>query len=302
MKKKSLAVLLTCFNRREKTLNCLKALEHQVCLDSVIISIYVVDDGSTDGTAEAIRNSFPYVHIINGDGNLFWNGGMSLAFDAASKQGYDYYLWLNDDTLLYQSAVYNLFKTAAELEEKLNSRIIIIGSTQDPVTSELTYGGIKKGPWWQPLKFSLVVPGDRAISCDTMNGNCVLLPRQVTDIVGNLDPGFDHNLGDYDYGLRASKYQCTIWITPGYVGTCSANPHSSRIDKSLNSTEQVMSKLNHPKGLAFKDVTLHSLMEWKIFSRRHGGLLWPVFWLLPYRRLLPSFIKAKLYLARLSFL
>jgi GT2 family glycosyltransferase len=294
MKEKKLAVLLTCFNRQEKTLNCLKGLEKQVCLDSVVLSIYVVDDGSTDGTAEAIRNNFPKVHVIKGDGSLFWNGGMRLAFDVASKQGYDYYLWLNDDTLLYPNAISNLLKTAVELEEKLDSRIVVVGSTQDPTTLELTYGGIKKGKWWQPLKFSVVQPGDEAISCDTMNGNCVLLPRQVTEIVGNLDPGFDHDLGDYDYGLRARRHQCTLWIMPGYVGTCSANPHSSRVDKSINSTEQVISKLNHPKGLAFKDVTLHPLMEWKIFSRRHGGLLWPIFWLLPYRRLLPRFIKARL--------
>ena len=294
MKEKSLAVLLTCFNRREKTLSCLEALRQQVCLDSVVLSIYVVDDGSTDGTTESIQNNFPSVHTIKGDGNLFWNGGMRLAFDAASKQGYDYYLWLNDDTLLYPNAISNLLKTAIKLEERFNSRIIVVGSTQDSATLELTYGGIKKGKWWQPLKFSLLVPGDRPISCETMNGNCVLLPRQVTEVVGNLDPGFDHDLGDYDYGLRARSHQCTLWITPGYVGTCPANPHSSRIDKTLNSTEQVISKLSHPKGLALKDVTLHPLMEWKIFSRRHGGFLWPLFWLLPYRRLLPSFIKARL--------
>lgn len=291
MKKISLAVLLTCFNRQEKTLNCLRALEKQVCLDSVILSIYVVDDGSTDGTAEAIRTDFPNVHVIQGDGNLFWNGGMRLAFDVASQQGYDYYLWLNDDTLLYQNAISNLLRAAIELEKKLDSRIVVVGSTQDPTTLEHTYGGINKGKWWQPLKFSLVLPSDKAISCDTMNGNCVLLPRQVTEIVGNLDPGFDHDLGDYDYGLRARKQQCTLWVVPGYVGTCSANPHSSRIDTSLNSTGQVMRKLNHPKGLAFKDVTLHPLMEWKIFARRHGGLFWPIFWLLPYRRLLPSLLK-----------
>jgi GT2 family glycosyltransferase len=60
--------------------------------------------------------------------------------------------------------------------------------------------------------------------CDTMHGKCVLIPRSVVQIVGNLDPAFVHYIGDWDYGLRTRQEGCTVWIAPGYLGTCSLNP------------------------------------------------------------------------------
>ncbi|MBD2260592.1 glycosyltransferase family 2 protein [Pseudanabaena sp. FACHB-2040] len=293
MKQESLAVLLTCFNRREKTLSCLRAIYNQELTEAVSLLVYLVDDGSTDGTAVAVKEAFPEVNIIYGSGNLFWNGGMRLAFAEASKQAYDFYLWLNDDTHLYPDAICRLLDTAHLLYERGKSRSIVIGSTQDPKTGALTYGGIRQRCWWRPLQFSLEVPSDQVKACDTMNGNCVLLSKAVIEVVGNLDPAFDHDLGDYDYGLRAKRQQCSIWITPGYIGTCPPNPHSSRMDKSLSSIDQRLSKVNHPKGLALDNVTLHPFTEWKVFSQRHGGLLWPIFWLLPYRRLLTSLFAFK---------
>jgi GT2 family glycosyltransferase len=102
-----IAVLLTCHNRKEKTLQCLDALYAQQGLEEYFtIEVYLVDDASTDGTAAAITASFPNVHIIQGDGNLYWNRGMHLAWNTASKaRDFDYYLWLNDDTFLEKNAL-----------------------------------------------------------------------------------------------------------------------------------------------------------------------------------------------------
>ena len=101
---KQLAVLITCHNRRDTTLSCLKALYQQ----DVIIDVFLVDDGSSDGTTEAINSYYPDVNVIEGNGNLYWGGGMRLAFAEAMKHSYSYYLWLNDDTLLEPQAINNL--------------------------------------------------------------------------------------------------------------------------------------------------------------------------------------------------
>ena len=55
-----IAVLLTCHNRREKTLSCLKNLLEQN-LEDIDLSVYLVDDGSSDGTSDAIKEHFPEV-------------------------------------------------------------------------------------------------------------------------------------------------------------------------------------------------------------------------------------------------
>jgi hypothetical protein len=36
--------------------------------------------------------------VLGGDGSLFWNGGMRLAYADAMRSDFDYYLWLNGDT------------------------------------------------------------------------------------------------------------------------------------------------------------------------------------------------------------
>ena len=69
-----IAVLLTCFNRKEKTLACLDALFKQALPADVDILAYLVDDASTDGTSEAVRQTYPQVKIFSCHGNLFGNG------------------------------------------------------------------------------------------------------------------------------------------------------------------------------------------------------------------------------------
>ena len=63
----TLAVLITCHNRKDTTLSCLGRL-FSIRKD---IDVYCVDDSSADGTAEAIRDGFPQVNLISGDGIFF---------------------------------------------------------------------------------------------------------------------------------------------------------------------------------------------------------------------------------------
>ena len=77
----TIAVLLTCFNRRAKTLAALEALFKQDGAGTTFaLNVFLVDDGSSDGTGDAVRGAFPQVHVIDGTGDLYWNGGMRRAF------------------------------------------------------------------------------------------------------------------------------------------------------------------------------------------------------------------------------
>lgn len=86
----NIAVLLTVHDRKNKTLRCLENLYKQVLPNYLRLDIYLTDDGCTDGTPEAIKRQFPKVHIIKGDGNLFWNRGMYRAWEEAAKQDYNF--------------------------------------------------------------------------------------------------------------------------------------------------------------------------------------------------------------------
>ena len=86
------AILLTCYNRKDQTLECLKSLKK----NTLFFKIFLVDDGSTDGTAKAVSACYPDVNIITGNGQLYWNRGMHLAWETASKNDFDFYIWIND--------------------------------------------------------------------------------------------------------------------------------------------------------------------------------------------------------------
>ena len=87
-----IATLLTFFNRKDKTLSCLESL-FKVCKlyneksssESIDLSVFLVDDGCTDGTADAIKEKFQDkpIHIIRGTGSLYWCRGMCLAWNSA---------------------------------------------------------------------------------------------------------------------------------------------------------------------------------------------------------------------------
>lgn len=210
-----LAILLTVYNRKDKTLSCLRELKKQV-LQNIKLHVYLTDDGSTDGTFEAISYCYPEIKIIKGDGNLFWNRGMLTAWREAAKLDFDYYLWLNDDTVLFSDSLQKLVNTSKSYHD--NS--IIVGSTCDNEDRKnTTYGGRKFG-----RNYKLIIPDDdKSIPCDTFNGNIVLIPRKVFNTVGFNDSYFHHSFGDIDYGLSARKKGFTNYIAPGYYGICKRN-------------------------------------------------------------------------------
>ena len=210
---KKIAVLLTVHNRKEKTLNCLRAL-HKNEEMGIQLDVFLTDDGCTDGTVQAVLNEFPTTHIICGDGNLYWNRGMLSAWKVAVKNHPDYYLWLNDDTILKTDAIERLLG----ISSKLGDRSIVVGSTSDN-KGHLSYGGRRNDK-----KHTLITPDmERAVECSTFNGNIVLIPSYVFNQVGFNDPYFHHSFGDIEYGLRAGMLGVKSYIAPGFYGICERN-------------------------------------------------------------------------------
>jgi len=220
-----IAVLLTCHNRCATTVACLEALSAQCLPQDTELTTYLVDDGCTDGTVGTVVQRFPEVRIIRGDGNLYWCGGMRAAWSAAiAAADYDSYLWLNDDVMLLPAAISTLVKSCREVAV-VGRPGIILGSTCDPDSGRRTYGG-RRG-------VKVVEPSVDMQTCDTMNGNIVLVPREVFRVVGNLSPDFRHIFGDQDYGFRARRAGFDLWVAPGFLGQCRRNPCPSWADPTV---------------------------------------------------------------------
>jgi len=257
---KYIAVLLTVYNRKEKTLSCLKNLYAQQIPGNYTVDIFLTDDGCTDGTPEAVERLFPQVHVIRSEGDLFWNRGMCVAWKkAAETRDYDFYMWLNDDTFLYSNAINSMIQCS----DGCNNLSIVVG-TACAVNSKdkITYGG------WS-FKDGLIVATDKPLVCDYFNGNIVLFPKSVYLKVGTNDPIFRHALGDFDYGLRAKKRGVLSVVAPGILGECDEHE-----------TWPVWCNPDKPFGerwKAFRTPLGQNPEEYFIYEKRHNGLLMACF-------------------------
>ena len=139
----------------------------------------MVDDASTDGTAAAIRTEYPWVEVIDGSGALFWNRGMYVGFGAALQRPADYYLWLNDDTVLVADALQSLLQQSEQLRRAEGTPVIVVGATAERSSGRVTYGGRVRRSRLRRFNFELVWDEKRPVPCEAIEGNCVLIPREV---------------------------------------------------------------------------------------------------------------------------
>lgn len=251
----NIAILLTVHNRKATTLRCLDMLYHQELPNNCQLEVWLTDDGCTDGTPEAVMQDYPDVHIVKGDGTLYWNRGMHKAWKEASQaKDYDYFLWLNDDTNMYNNAIAELLSASQSKEDKA----IIVGATVSPSRpGTTTYGGRNASGSIPPLDGKLQ-------QVHHFNGNIVLVPRYVHNILGNLDPYFTHSKGDFDYGMRASKQGIESYQVGKPLGECETHP---RVDKWCDPEIPFRKRwtyMHMPTGMPANE-TFH-------LERRHCGL------------------------------
>ncbi|MCL6266231.1 glycosyltransferase family 2 protein [Flagellimonas myxillae] len=289
-----LAVLLTCFNRKEKTVAALTALEaaYKKAEDNWEMSIYLTDDGSSDGTSEAVAANFPDAKILEGTGSLYWAGGMRNSWGEAVKGDYDAYLLLNDDTNVSP----NLFDAVAKTHEFCLSNFgkggIYVGTTVDADTKKVTYGGsLFKNRFL--AKISRIQPKDHPVPCHLGNANIMWVSKNVVDDVGILSEGYVHGMADYDYTLKANKKNLPSLVMPGIVGECT-NDHNDPYQKFFKlSLKERFKMLYNPIGFDFVSQTYH--------MRKHFPLRYPFFVMVGYVKVLfPKLYYHLLYKRRKS--
>lgn len=249
-----IAILLTCFNRKEKTLTALSDIyeAEKAFKTNIDFKVYLTDDGCTDGTGDAVHEKFPEVIVLEGTGELYWAGGMRNSWREALKKNYDAYLLLNDDTHTYACLFQELFTTHNYCLNKYEQGGIYIGSTRDNQTQKLSYGGavfINKAK----AHYVKVIPnGLEPQECELGNANIMLVHKDAVDKIGMLSEGYVHGLADFDYTLKAKKAGVPVLIAANFLGDCT-NDHSDTYQRFAKLPfGKRLKMLYNPIGLDFK--------------------------------------------------
>src|SRR5690349_1988561 len=93
----AVSIIVLNYNGLQDTMACLRSLEH---LTYSRASIILVDNASTDGTADVVRRAYPNVTVMETGMNLGFTGGNNVAIEHALEHGADYVMLLNNDTIV----------------------------------------------------------------------------------------------------------------------------------------------------------------------------------------------------------
>lgn len=255
----TVAIIMSVFNRREKTLRCLSLCFEQIAsfksAGKYTFTVYLTEDACTDGTADAVAEMFPQVRIIHGTGSLFWNRGMCAAWNEAAKESPDFYLWINDDTMIRPGALAALLDNSAAL----GNRAIVAGTAVGS-DGKLSYGGrTRSGRLINP---DPIIP----VACDLFNGNLVLVPDYVYQRLGTMDPFYSHSFGDFDYAVRALKDRITSVVAPGILAECDRNASVPDWRNPSVPLKARYASLMSPKGRPFGEQFVYDFRSAGIFK------------------------------------
>ena len=211
------AVVVLSWNGREDTLACLASLER---LRWDELSVIVVDNGSTDGTLEAVRGAFPAVTAIRSEENLGFAEGNNVGMRAAVEAGADYVLVLNNDTIVDEGLIDALVGEARRRPDAgalcpmiryvdPHDRIWYAGARFDP---RAAHNGRHTGYGERDVgQYHVVRETGRA------TGAAMLVPREVLERVGYFDRRLFIQVEDVDLSLRMRAAGYRILFVPSGV-------------------------------------------------------------------------------------
>jgi GT2 family glycosyltransferase len=220
-----IATLITCYNRKEKTVDCLYKIFEVIQKSNTRIenSIFLTDDDSTDGTRELVKELFPTVTIILGNGTLYWAGGMRKAWAEALKYDFEGFLLINDDTVVFENLFDDIVLANKYSYKKYGKGGVYVGSTKDK-NGNLSYGGsIYLNKFLN--RTSLLIPNDEYQECHLGTANVTYVSKDVVNKIGILHKNYVHGVADYDYTYSAYNKKMPLFILKGYQGLCE-NDHN----------------------------------------------------------------------------
>jgi GT2 family glycosyltransferase len=217
------AIVIPVHNRRDTTLQALRSLSR---IDTCGLDVHIVifDDGSTDGTSDAIRSTFPEVEIIDGDGSAHYAAGTNRGIEAALKHDPKFIVTANDDSIFHERFLQQLILTARDDPRRVVGAMLLLWDKPHQTFQMDFKWQTTRGGWQQNHRASAFDFPDTPFEVDGLAGNCVLVPAEAIRECGLMDEKrFPHGWGDIQYFVRLRRHGWRLMVDPKALVWCEPN-------------------------------------------------------------------------------
>ncbi|MBV9209943.1 MAG: glycosyltransferase family 2 protein [Acidobacteria bacterium] len=262
-------IIAPVHNRREITLQCLRSLS-RIDRTGLDVHIIIVDDGSTDGTGEAIREQFPQVEVVEADGSLWYTAGTNRGIEAAMEKSPDYVLAINDDSVFDEKFLVRLVACAEENRPAVVGPLLLSWDEPHKVFQVSPRWSVRYGGWQHLHRQTVWTLPRTAWEVGTIVGNCVLLPAEAIRRVGLMDAKKFPHYGDTEYTVRMKRAGWKLLIEPRARVFCQPNAPLPKLREQ--SLKNLLNRLflNERSPHSLKRIWM---VNWETSPSRAQGLL-----------------------------
>jgi GT2 family glycosyltransferase len=218
MKGLDISVVIVNWNTKALLLECLKSVFESI--RDISFEVWLVDNASSDGSVQAVRNIYPSMLVIQNDRNLGFAAANNLAFKRMSGR---YAVLLNTDTVLTEDAIRKLHdfmesnsQAGLACGQLLNSD----GSKQNSMANFPSLLTLLLNETILRILFPKKFPSKRdeytsPLEIDSCIGACMMARKKAMEEVGLFDERFFFFLEETDWALRMKRAGWKIYFVPG---------------------------------------------------------------------------------------
>jgi len=209
----SVTVIVLNWNEKELTIKCVESLKK---VNYSNINILVVDNGSTDGSVDTLKEKFPEVSILALENNLGYAGGNNRGFDSLEADPPKFVIFLNNDTIVDENFIEPLVKQLLT-KKHAGQTVPKIYYENDPQL--IWYAGGIVNLWTGSIYHSGIRQNDGPDYSKThktkyATGCCFCMRYNEFKEFGGFDENFPMYAEDVDLSLWIRSAGKQIWFVP----------------------------------------------------------------------------------------